>query len=383
MGGESDIWRGGNMATDTPLKVLFLSVSLGLGHHQARRALRDAFLALPLPVVLQEKDTVDYLSYSEKMLTREFYQFALSYAPWIYREFYHFTDRDHLFNFITPILLRTGFTPLQKDVFFYKPEVVINTFWLPAALVGQLEGKRPFNVLIMTDYAVHHHWVRPEVDLLLVPHEETRTELIARGLLPEQVVATGIPISEQMVSLRGKEKAFLRKKHGLHPEWSTILLSAGGTGTYRMGEVLEVLGNLGRRVQVILLAGTTKRGREYFGSACLHHIGFSEHLPELLAASDMVLGKAGGLTVAEATALGIPMLIFQPIPGHEEGNARFLERHGAGVWVRDASHLRREILRVLDNECHQKMSQAALYLGQPNAASEVANLVRERLQKKH
>lgn len=371
------------MATNTPLNLLFLSVSLGLGHHQARQALEDAFLSLPLDITLNEKDTVDYLSSSERILTREFYQFELKYAPWLYRGFYQFTDTPRSFNFITPLLLKTGLSSMQKDIFYYKPDVVINTFWLPAALVGQLE-KRPFNVLIMTDYAVHHHWVRPEVDLLLVPHEETRCELIDRGLSSKKVLATGIPIARQFTSLHDKDitKAFLRRKHGLHPEWPTILLSAGGTGAYRMGEVLRVLGNLGRRVQVILLAGTKKRGREYFGGACLHHIGFSEQFPELLAASDVVVGKAGGLTVAEATALGIPMVIFQPIPGHEEGNARFLERHGAGVWVRNEKNLRREILRVLDDEYYEKMSQAAFTIGQPTAASKVAQLVLAHWQEK-
>lgn len=59
------------------------------------------------------------------------------------------------------------------------------------------------------------------------------------------------------------------------------------------------------------------------GGATLHQLGHTSDFPELLAASDLVVGKAGGLTVAEATTLGVPQVIHQPIPGQEEHNADY------------------------------------------------------------
>ncbi|MFD1730309.1 glycosyltransferase [Deinococcus malanensis] len=85
-----------------------------------------------------------------------------------------------------------------------------------------------------------------------------------------------------------------------------------------------------------------------------------------------MVGKAGGLTVAEATALGVPMVVFGPIPGQEEHNADFLERHDAGVWVRERRDLRGTVLRALDAEEHERMSRCARAVGRPDAADRVA-----------
>jgi processive 1,2-diacylglycerol beta-glucosyltransferase len=358
------------------LTALFMSVSLGLGHDQAQAALEQSLARRGVTVSGHHRDSVDYLRAPERFVTVDLYAFELQYAPWLYRAFYHFTDLDHPVNFISQAFTWTGLPQFQRDLAQLRPQVVVSTYWGPAAVAASARrrGAAPFlNALIVTDYAAHRHWVQPDADLVMVAADDTRGQLLARGLDPTKVVVTGIPISTRFAPLVGADKVALRQRFGLRPDVPLILVSGGGTGSYRaLQPVLRELSNLGRRVQVLILAGAERGGIEQLGGATLHHIGYTDHFPELLAASDLVVGKAGGLTVAEATALGVPLVIYDPIPGHEEGNAEFLERQGAGVWARKARDLRRVVLGALDPEQHAELSRNAFRVGRPDSADRVA-----------
>lgn len=368
---------------ESGLSALFLSVSLGLGHHQAQAALEGSLQKLGIQVRSHHRDSVEYLHAPEKFLTVDLYAFELRYAPWLYRAFYRLTDLEHPINFISRAFTWLGLPEFEKDLRQFQPDVVVSTYWAPTALAGSArrKGFGPyFNALIVTDYAAHLHWVRPEADLVMVASEDTRSQLIARGLDPHKVVVTGIPIATEFEALVGADKRALRCKYGLEPEVPLLLVSAGGTGSYRaLRPLLDVLSNLGRRVQVLILAGAERQGVEQRGGATLHHLGFTHDFPKLLAASDLVVGKAGGLTVAEATALGVPMVIFEPIPGHEEGNAEFLVRAGAGLWPRTLGEVRPAVLNALDPEQHAELSRNAAHVGRPDAAGHVAQAIMEAL----
>ena len=60
----------------------------------------------------------------------------------------------------------------------------------------------------------------------------------------------------------------------------------------------------------------------------LHAIGFTDRVADYMHAGDLLITKPGGLTVSEALAAGIPLAVFDPIPGQEEDNANFLETRG-------------------------------------------------------
>lgn len=375
----------GKAQTGHDLSALFMSVSLGLGHDQAQTGLEKALEERGVSVQSHHKDSIDYLNPPERFLTVDFYAFALKYAPWLYRAFYRFTDIDHPINFISKAFTWIGLGQFEQDLRELRPDMVISTYWGPTAVAGSARkrGAAPFlNAMIVTDYGAHWHWVRPEADLVMVAAKDTKTELVARGLQAEKVVVTGIPIAPIYAALVGADKAALRERYGLRPDVPLILLSGGGTGSYRaLRPLLSELSHLGRRVQVLILAGAERRGVEQVGGATLHHIGFTHDFPQLLAASDLVVGKAGGLTVAEATALGVPLVIYEPIPGHEEGNAAFLERQGAGLWARNLSDVRRSILKALAPDQHAEMSQNALRVGYADSSERVAQAVLAALGK--
>jgi UDP-N-acetylglucosamine--N-acetylmuramyl-(pentapeptide) pyrophosphoryl-undecaprenol N-acetylglucosamine transferase len=106
-----------------------------------------------------------------------------------------------------------------------------------------------------------------------------------------------------------------------------------------------------------------------------------EEMLTALAAADLIVGRAGSSTLAEATALGLPIVVV-PYPhaaGHQRANAASLVEAGAARLIDDAAFDAAALLdaaRLLDDpRAHATMSAAARSLGRPGAAAAVAELV--------
>lgn len=368
---------GGQGPTPAELRALFVSASIGSGHQQAQLAVQAALRARGVPFQDFHGDAVEYLNAPERTLTVDLYNFELRHAPWMYQGFYRFTDLEHPINFISKGFTWVGLRGMLADLERSRPDLVLSSYWASTALAGTARrrtGRQFLNALIVTDYRVHYHWIRHEAELLFVASPETKEQMVARGMAAEKVVVTGIPISPVYRGLLDADRNDLRRRHGLRGDRPLILISGGGTGTFRaQAAALDTLANLGRAVQVLVLAGARGQGVEVRGGATIHHLGYTTAFPELLAASDLVVGKAGGLTVAEATALGVPLVVHAPIPGQEEHNADYLERGGAGLWARRPADLRRAVLRALDPDEHARLSAGSRALGRPDAADQVAD----------
>jgi processive 1,2-diacylglycerol beta-glucosyltransferase len=101
--------------------------------------------------------------------------------------------------------------------------------------------------------------------------------------------------------------------------------------------------------------------------------GFVRDPVALMRRASLLLSKPGGLTAAEAMAVGLPMLLIRPLPGQERGNTDVLVRHGAAVHLKQD----REVAPLVDTllgtpSLLAMMRQHALALGRPRAADEIA-----------
>jgi processive 1,2-diacylglycerol beta-glucosyltransferase len=105
--------------------------------------------------------------------------------------------------------------------------------------------------------------------------------------------------------------------------------------------------------------------------------GFVDNIHILMAASDLMVGKAGGLACTEAMALGLPMFIVDPLPGQEEKNTEYMIAAGAGVRI-SAGSIASTIKTYLEKPAEiEKMARAAAARGKPNAANDVVRLMAE------
>jgi processive 1,2-diacylglycerol beta-glucosyltransferase len=141
---------------------------------------------------------------------------------------------------------------------------------------------------------------------------------------------------------------------------------------------------LGRPWQIVAVAGKSEKARARLAELArcapkgkeaprLLPVGFTTEMDEYMAAADLLIGKAGGLTVSEALARGVPLALVEPIPGQEERNADHLLEQGAAIRCNNLPTAAWKIARLLDDSARlQRMREAALEMARPRAAAEIA-----------
>jgi len=355
------------------MRTLYLAASFGGGHLQANLALHEALGGEGL-----ERDYLEYIPLWQRLPVAGLYQLSLKYWPSLYGVFYRLTDREDEPRLITSQFDRAGFSAMKADVLAFEPDVVVSSFPTATALAGSVREalQAPYkNVLVVTDFRAHRHWAQNAADLILVPDERTADDLIRYRIPEERIRVTGIPVRQAFLNL--PEPTQLREKHGLD-ERPVVLIASGATEAYRaQEEAVRAVVELGLPAQVVRFRKNGERRVEEFGPVRVHTYPVGKLFPELFAAADFLLGKAGGLTVAEALVLGKPYLVYKPIPGHEERNALWLEEKGAGRFARDRGALLTTLKDWLqDPETRAPLAQTARALGRPEAAQEAAQAIR-------
>src|SRR4029079_4199171 len=154
-------------------------------------------------------------------------------------------------------------------------------------------------------------------------------------------------------------------------------------------ELADRVARLPARPQVVVVCGMNPRLKARIeqiarssrhGQEGIRALGFTQEVDVLLEASDLLVGKAGGLTCSEALIKGTPIVIFKPTPGQEVRNAEFLEHHGAAVHVDSVGEVVPTLVDWLRDRTElDRRRQAALSLASPHAAEPIARRVLEAM----
>ncbi|MCE5239506.1 glycosyltransferase [bacterium] len=362
-------------------RVLILSASLGEGHRQASVAIEDELRRQCPSATVHVADFGEFLNHTFYSLMRFGYLQSLRLAPRIYGDFYRRTMAIAPDSRVQRRLNRLGLAALHGFIADYDPDLVICTYPTPAGVLSRLRELGATRVpvaTIVTDYTVHSQWLHPAVDMYFVGAEQIREAVIQRGFDPARIHATGIPIRHQFAEPLDRRAA--RQQLGLDPDRPVLLMMGGAYGVLpRLGKMPRLLRRLPPEVQVLVVCGRDPRSYRRFqreALACdlgrMRVFGFVEPVHLFMAASDLVVTKAGGLTTSEALAMNLPMLIFRPLPGQEEQNTRFLTSSGAAVVAHRTTDLRWALSDLLTHpEQLEVMREAAARVARPRAAETI------------
>jgi UDP-N-acetylglucosamine--N-acetylmuramyl-(pentapeptide) pyrophosphoryl-undecaprenol N-acetylglucosamine transferase len=220
-----------------------------------------------------------------------------------------------------------------------------------------------------------------------------------------RAVVTGPPVRDDVLAVdrspEGREAA--RAKLGIEATRRVLAVVGGSLGARRLNDAaLELRAALSSRSDLLLyhVAGARNEPelRARVAAAPLEAggleyrlVAYEASLPSLFAAADLVLARAGAMTVAELAVIGVPSVLV-PLPGapgdHQSVNARSLEALGAAVLLLDGEahgerlvSLVRELLE--DGSRLDVMGQAAKRAARPGAAAEIATLVLSVAKPRH
>lgn len=366
-------------------KVLLLSASAGAGHVRAAEAIEKAFKQTENGES-REVHHLDILNYTNKLF-RHLYSKAyidlVNKVPEVPGWVYDKLDKPWKNERRRLALDKLNTRPLVKLLRGYQPDLIVCTHFLPAEIVSWLKAKERLasrQVIIVTDFDVHAMWLVHHYEHYFVALDEARAYLEALGIPARKITVSGIPIDP--VFANRKDKQEMRARHGLAPDRTTILLSAGGFGVGSVDALISSLMPLQHPAQVIAICGRNEELKKRLtklaartkpaANLLLKPFGYTNQMDELMAASDLVLGKPGGLTTSEALSKGLVFVIANPIPGQEERNSDHLLEAAVGIRCNNLPVLSYKLDRLLaDPERFASMQANARRMGRPNAAKEI------------
>ena len=227
----------------------------------------------------------------------------------------------------------------------------------------------------MTDYSLHEIWIFSEVDLYFVATDEMKVELVAQSRPNQEIYATGIPINAEFKKEK-KSTAYCL------PPTPCILIMGGGLGLGSIEETLQDLNNVELPLKIIVVAGQNQNLLSRLKSLQKNFrhetkfLGYVENIGELMTAADLLITKPGALTMSEAFAAGLPMILHAPIPGPESQNATYAVTNGAAI---SAGNLKISSIveKILKNPAQlSEMKICAKNLAKVNAADEIVQLLK-------
>lgn len=203
-----------------------------------------------------------------------------------------------------------------------------------------------------------------------------------------RVIVTGLPIRKQFANLPGKGEA--RRQLGLSEERFTLLVVGGSQGSRKLNQLMFDAWPMiaSDQIQVIHQTGpqnldqVEKIRQVVSADKTNYYVEPYVDMPLVMAAADLLVGRSGASTVAEATAVGLPC-IFIPYPfsvaDEQTANARYVADRGAAlVFSEDEitpAKLTEEISNLRSSPGRlQAMAEASRSLGRPHAAADVAKI---------
>ena len=369
-------------------RIAILTLSVGSGHVRAAEVIQAALLDGAENLEVRTLDAIELARPWFRWVYVEPYWWMLRHAPGLWRRLFERRQQKAHRSTAPHWVFRRGCVEVFRQLQAFAPNLVIATE-IGAAEIAAL-GKREgwFNspiLAVQTDFQTEPPWVQREIDVYGVASEEAKEQLIGWGVSPNRIVLCGIPVDPAFALAFDKDE--VRQALGLAPHRPVVLVMGGGMGPVPLDQVVMSLERCRLPLQTLVVSGRDRemkarlenlRGRVALD---LHIFGWSDNIPELMTAADLLISKPGGVTVAESLAVGIPLLLTHPIPGPEERHVRFLEHQGVAVWARNLDEIPQLTHQLLINpERLTEMTRRCHELARPDAAHAIAQVARALLE---
>ncbi len=340
-------------------RVLVVTATVGSGHNSAANAIIAQLQAETPPI---ELEFLDVLRFTPRLFRAYYaggFALAMSRFPSVYGLGYWLTNRPNKSsrNLVERRRLwdeRLAMRQFARYVASHCCAGMVQPHFLAPPLVGWLMRRgevtsRQF--VVVTDIEVHRFWYSENVDHWFVPTDYSAGLLRNWSIEPNRITVSGIPIHSKWSKPLDRDRIFSDWRL---PSDRPIVLLSGGT-EFTCGPIVKIARRVVAASQgayVVVLAGRNKKLLSQIAvlpeaPQRLIGVGFTDRVHELVEVCSLMVTKAGGITTAECLAKATPMVLLKPVPGHESGNAAYLQREGAAVTTRNVKDVAETVARLL------------------------------------
>ena len=296
------------------MKVLIFTGAFGMGHYSVAKAVKEEILKDNPCATVIIIDMIEYIFPKISKLIYGTFNFMVRKFSFIY-------------NFFNKIISRRTSTPLKKsvikklDLLFEDNDIdmIISTFPVCSQYISMYKKMKNYHTPLytyITDLGVNEEWICEKTDMYFVGSEKTKKFLIDKNLPKEKIIVSGIPVKQDF-----KEKNVIKQLN----KKKEILVMGGGLG---------------------LLPCSIKK-------ECpkINVLGYTDKISEYMRKSDLIITKAGGITLFEAIFSEIPIYVIKPFLYQEIENAKYIEDTGIGkvIW-HNGTDIYEDVTSLIKNE---------------------------------
>jgi processive 1,2-diacylglycerol beta-glucosyltransferase len=339
-------------------RILILSASVGEGHDAPARRLAAQLRTEQPDVVVEVEDCLGVMgktvsAISEGAAKVVFFRFLWLWDVgfWVFAGF-AITRRITQF-----VLVRFGARGLLGLIDSHRPDIVVSVYPQATEVLGRLRRAGRLNVplcAVITDLAALRYWATPGADLHLVTHPESIEEV--RRIAGAETAVHCVHGFCEPEFLVPREAYEARRALNLEQGGKLVLVSGGGWGVGDVeGAVREVL-DVNGVDQVACLCGRNEElfeqlTEDFAADERVRVVGFTDDMPDWLAAADALVHSTGGLTVLEALMRGCPPISYGWGRGHVRDNNKAFKRFGLAEVAATPAALRSAVSKALDQGC--------------------------------
>ncbi len=347
---------------------------VGGGHLSAARALAEAFEATGRATASLADVYLECGRFPVTLFPKAYAQLA-RYHPRLWALLFHGSNHRFDPKRVLGPFVRDG---IRYRIAHEQPDVVVSVLPVINGLLTEVATRTE---VVLTDWhSVHRFWVAPGVDHYTVPTDAARRDCIRFGADPERVDVVGIPVRRAFA-----DAARPPREHTTASDRFTILAMVGAEGSPRALANLRAVMQLRLDAQLTIVCGRNEQLRKEVQALParlpVQALGFVDNIPELMRQSDILITKAGGLTLAEAFSCGVPVVVYDVLPGQEAGNLQYALSQQAVAYAKSPRDLAHVVTQLRDDDVRRHaLAQRGRTLARPDAAQRIAASVLARLE---
>ncbi|MFL0266865.1 MGDG synthase family glycosyltransferase [Candidatus Clostridium radicumherbarum] len=245
-------------------------------------------------------------------------------------------------------------------------------------ILEQNEIHIPFVTLIADLVSIYPLWADPRVDYIISPTEEAKVKSIEYGVAANKVKVLGFPVRSRFTRKLSSEDTIYDANRPLK-----CLIMSGGEGVGNMSRIAKILlENFNCTVKIVAGRNMALRRRlekslvERYGNR-VEIYGFTKDIQDLMLASDIAFTRGSPNVMMEAISCNIPLVITGALPGQEQGNPEYAEKHNLGVVCYSMRDIKKIIARLLENNAERlnQIKAAQKEYTSSNVAKDIADFL--------
>jgi 1,2-diacylglycerol 3-beta-galactosyltransferase len=300
---------------------------------------------------------------------------------------YQLTDGRRRINALTQVVYLQAHRNIVRALTETRPDLVVSVHPLANRLIGNTRRKYRLSfrfITVVTDLvSLHAAWADPDAELCIVPTDEAYGRMRKIGMPESKLIRTGFPVHPKFMAYKGTQRA-ARTALNIDLEPFTVLVTSGGVGGGNMRELVVALDRAYPQQQFLVVTGRNTALQEELRALDLGSnvriYGFVDNMEELMAASDIIVTKAGPGTLMEALAMRRPVIVTQAVGMQERGNIDFVLNYELGAFCPTIERIVPALAELMDPATYAATTARLAGAVPRDGATQIAQILLDQIE---